>query len=290
MFVSSVQKTVLIPVFISSLLFSFIPSLSWAQKVVDHSDIHKGNEHQDLEMVKEDPAVGLEEKIGASIPLDLTFRDEEGQQVTLDHLVDGPTIIAPVYYVCPNVCNFLQADLARVLPDIKRKPGEEYQVISISFDETETPELAAATKEMYFKMMEGEFPAKAWSFLTGDIDAIRQLTDSAGYSFRKMHDGQFLHPVVIFIVDSKGTIVRYLHGTHFLPKDISLALVEASEGRLGTTIQKVVRFCFSYDPENKTYVFNVLRVTGTVVLLTAVIFLAFLILGGNKRKKENDHG
>ena len=97
----------------------------------------------------------------------------------------------------------------------------------------------------------------------------------------------FLHPVVVFIVDSKGTIVRYLHGTHFLAKDITLALVEASEGRLGKTIQKVVRFCFSYEAENKTYVFNLLRVSGTVVLLTAAAFLAFLFFGGKKSKKEN---
>ena len=92
---------------------------------------------------------------------------------------------------------------------------------------------------------------------------------------------------MVFIVDSRGTIVRYLHGTYFLAKDITLALVEAAEGRLGKTIQKVVRFCFSYEAENKTYVFNLLRVTGTVVLLTAASFLAFLILGGKKRKKEN---
>jgi protein SCO1/2 len=101
-----------------------------------------------------------------------------------------------------------------------------------------------------------------------------------------MHDGQFLHPVAIFVVDSKGTIIRYLHGTRFLPKDLTLALIEASEGRLGTTIQKMVRFCFSYDAENKTYVFNLLRVTGTVVLLTAVAFLAFLLFGGKKKKED----
>ena len=94
-----------------------------------------------------------------------------------------------------------------------------------------------------------------------------------------------MHPVVVFVVNSDGQIVRYLHGTHFLPKDVTLALVEAAEGRLGTTIQKMVRFCFSYDPENKTYVFNLLQVSGTVVLLTAAAFLAFLLLGGKRKKK-----
>jgi len=270
-------------------LFFYLPLFCPAQEAGFNSNIHIEGAHPSPDE-ESDPAVGLEERIGAAIPLELAFRDEEGRSVTLGELVSGPTIIAPVYYGCPNVCNFLQAGLARVLPSIKRTPGEEFTVLSISFDENEGPELAAAAKNMYLQSMDGEFPAVAWRFLTGDIGAIRALTEAAGYRFRKTEDGQFLHPVVIFVVDSGGTIVRYLHGTHFLPKDITLALVEASEGRLGTTIQKVVRFCFSYEAENKTYVFNVLRVTGTVVLLTATAFLTFLLFGGKKRKKGTDHG
>ena len=279
------------PIFMTALgiilAFFLLPGGALAKDEMDHSGMKMGGGHQHMEMPKEDPGVGLEEKIGEVIPLDLTFRDESGQSVTLGQLVKGPTIIAPIYYRCPNVCNFLQSDLARVLPDIRRTPGQEYNVISVSFDETETPELAAKNKAMYYQAMKGDFPPGAWRFLTGDKEAIMQLTGSAGYRFRKMHDGQFLHPVVVFVVDSNGTIIRYLHGTRFLAKDITLALVEASEGRLGTTIQKVVRFCFSYDAENKTYVFNLLRVSGTAVLLTAGAFLAFLLLGGKKKKKED---
>lgn len=239
------------------------------------------------QVLGEDQGVGLEERIGASIPLDLSFVDEEGEAVTLAELVQGPTIIAPVYYTCPNVCNFLQAGLAESLPAIKQKPGEEYRVLSVSFNTKDTPAAAREAKEMYFRMMQGDYPVGAWRFLTGNSDSIRRLTDAAGYRFREVEGGHFLHPVVIFVVDSGGTIVRYLHGTHYLPKDLTLALVEASEGRLGTTIQKVVRFCFSYEAENRTYVFNVLRVTATVVLLTAAAFLAFLFLGGRKKKGKN---
>lgn len=279
-----------LPVIVTTLGFFLailvFPGFSLAKETMDHTGMKMEGGHQHTEMPKEDSGVGLEEKIGESIPLGLTFKDETGQLVTLGQLVTGPTIIAPIYYRCPNVCNFLQADLARVLPDIRRQPGEDYQVVSISFDDTETPELAKKSKEMYFQAMQGEFPDDAWRFLTGDMDAIMQLTGSAGYRFRKMHDGQFLHPVVVFVVDANGTIIRYLHGTRFLPKDITLALVEASEGRLGTTIQKMVRFCFSYDAENKTYVFNLLRVSGTAVLLTAGAFLAFLLLGGKKKKDD----
>ena len=254
---------------------------------MDPSGMKMGADHQHQEIPQDDTGVGLDEQIGQSLPLDLTFIDESGQAVTLRQMITGPTIIAPIYYRCPNVCNFLQSDLARVLPDIRRQPGVEYNVLSVSFDETETPELAAKSKAMYFKSMRAAFPDDAWHFLTGDKEAIMQLTGAAGYRFRKMHDGQFLHPVVVFVVDSQGKIIRYLHGTRFLPKDLTLALVEASEGRLGTTIKKMVQFCFSYDAENKTYVFNLLRVTGTVVLLTAATFMAFLFFGGKKRKLKD---
>ncbi len=287
MFPNTAIKKLAVPVFVFFLLNFILLSFLVAQESKISSHIHTSGTHESSEHMLRDSAFGLEEKIGNSIPLHLSFKDEAGKQVTLGQLVQGPTIIAPVYYRCPNVCNFLQADLARVLPEINKKPGEEYRVISFSFDETETPELAASARDMYFRAMGVAYPEDGWRFLTGDKATIKQLTDAAGFGFRKMENGHFLHPVVVFVINSKGTIVRYLHGTHFLAKDIALALVEAAEGRLGKTIQKVVRFCFSYEAENKTYVFNVLRVTATVVLLTAASFLAFLIFGGKKRKKDS---
>jgi len=228
--------------------------------------------------------VGLDEKLGEKIPLQLTFLDEQGKPVTLAELIKVPTIIAPIYYKCPNVCSFLQAGLAAALPEVRQQPVKDFQVLSISFDETETPELARHSQQTYLKAMHGRFPAEGWRFLTGDRESIKALTESAGYHF--MRQGvDFLHPVVVFVVTPDGTIVRYLHGTNFLPKDLSLALLEAKSGRVGQTIQKMVNFCFSYDPQNKTYVFNLLRVAATVVLVTLAGFLAFLIFGGKKKKQ-----
>jgi protein SCO1/2 len=225
--------------------------------------------------------VGLDEHLGASIPLDLTFRDETGRAVTLRELVTVPTIIAPVYYKCPNVCSFLQGGLARALPEVKLEPGKAFRVLSVSFDETETPELAHRSQSIYLDAMRQRFPAAAWSFLTGDPENIRKLLDAAGYHFQRQGE-DFLHPVAIFVVASDGKIVRYLHGTSILPMDLTLALVEASEGRIGPTIRRVAQFCFSYDAENRRYVFNLFRVSATVILLTAGAFLAFLILRGRK--------
>ncbi|MDD5287184.1 MAG: SCO family protein [Desulfuromonadaceae bacterium] len=231
-------------------------------------------------------AVGLDERLGSKIPLDLTFRDETGKEVRLAELVNGPTIILPVYYSCTNVCYNLQWGLARILPQIKSGPGRDYRVISVSFDENETPQLAAKFKRVYLTAMQAPFPEERWRFLTGDAANIRQLTDASGFRFQRK-DRDFIHPVASFIVAGDGTIVRYLYGTAFLPKDLTLALLEAREGKSGATIRKVVDYCFTFDPDRKTYVFNLLRVSATVVIICTGSFLAFLILTGRKRKRSN---
>ena len=231
--------------------------------------------------------VGLDEKLGEYIPLDLLFQDEHGNQVSLAELVTKPTIIAPVYYRCPNVCHFLQGDLARVLPMLKLKAGEDYQVVSFSFDEREQPELALRSRDTYYAAMKNRYPQQAWHFLTGDMETIHRLTESAGYHFQRVGT-EFLHPVVFFVVSPQGQIVRYLHGTHILPKDLTLALYEAKAGTVGTTIRKMVQYCFSFDPEQKTYVFNILRVSATAILTTLAIFAAFLVFGGKRGKKDKN--
>ncbi|WP_432822588.1 SCO family protein [Trichloromonas sp.] len=243
------------------------------------------HQHQHPPAGESAPAkVSLDERLGQKIPLDLSFVDAQGERVSLRELVTGPTIIAPVYYKCPNVCNFLQGGLARVLPKLKLKPLEQYRVLSISFDETETPQLAESSKRNYFAAMGSGYPEGAWRFLTGDLHNILSLTEAAGYHFQRQ--GQdFIHPVAIFVVSGDGTIVRYLHGTSFVPMDLNLALVEASEGRIGATIRKMATFCFSYDPQKKTYVFNLLRVAATVTIMTAAVFLTFLIVTGRKRRQ-----
>jgi protein SCO1 len=232
------------------------------------------------------PGTGLEERLGAKIPLDLTFRDETGRTVRLRDLVTGPTIILPVYYSCTNECNLLQGGLASILAAVKRTPEKEYRVISLSFDETETPAMAARAKRMHLGSMNSPFPADGWRFLTGDPPNIHRLTDAAGYRFqRKGHE--FIHPVASFVIAGDGTIVRYFYGTNFLAKDVTLALLEARSGTVGTAIRRVVGFCFSFDPAGKTYVFNLLRVSATVVFLTAGGFLGYLVLSGRKGRTRN---
>jgi len=229
-------------------------------------------------------SVGLDEKLGATLPLDLTFTDETGRPVTLRELVVGPTLILPIYYKCPNVCNFMQAGVASVLRDVGRTAGEQYRVISISFDETETVHNAESAARLYRGLAGENFPANAWTFLIGEPQAFNTFLDAAGYHF--MRQGvDFVHPVTSFVIDKDGRLIRYLHGVRPLPKDLTLAFFEAESGRTGTTIRKMVQYCFSYDPQQKTYVFNLLRVSATAILATLGIFLAFLVFGGKKKKK-----
>jgi protein SCO1/2 len=258
------------------------PALSLAhveEKVLDHGA-------HDARKARESSAqVGLDERLGEKIPLDLSFRDETGRTRRLGDLVTGPTIILPVYYSCTNVCTFMQGGLARVLPDIRQTPGVDYRVLSISIDENETSQLAAGSKRMYLAAMNGAFPSEGWRFLTGDSANIRRLTDSAGYRFER-RGRDFMHPVASFVVAGDGKIVRYLYGTSFLSKDLTLALVEAGQGKTGATIRKVVAYCFSFDPKMKSYQFNLLRVSATVVILCCGSFFAYLMLTGRKRNRQ----
>jgi protein SCO1/2 len=230
------------------------------------------------------PTVGITEHLGTKIPLDTTFTDEAGKPVPLAELIKGPTLILPVYFGCPNVCYNLQWGLAQVITKMKNRPGDDYRVLSISFDEYDTPLLAAKFKRVYLSSMHAPFPPDGWRFLTGDAEAIRRLTNAAGYGFQR-RGRDFLHPAASLIVTGEGTIVRYLYGTTFLAKDLALALIEARDGTSGVTIRKMVDYCFTFDPVQKTYIFNILRVSATVVIICTGGFLAFLIITGRKRKQ-----
>lgn len=243
---------------------------------------HVANTAQQLQR----QAAGIEEHLGAKIPLDTIFRDEAGKAVSLSKLITCPVVILPVYYSCTNVCVYLQARIASALQNIGLQPGIDYRVISVSIDETETPALAARNRKMYLGAMKKPFPEDGWRFLTGDAAAIRTLTNALGFNFQRQ-GRDFLHPVASIVLSPDGTIVRYLYGTTILPKDLALALTEAKTGISGASIRKLMEYCFTFDPTAKTYVFNLLRVSATVVIIAAGGFLAFLLLTGKKRRTSS---
>ena len=230
--------------------------------------------------------VGIEERLGQKIPLDLELVDESGQTVTLSQLIgQTPAFINFVYYTCPGVCSPFLAEVAKVMKLSQMEPLKEYKVITVSFDATETFKLAHDKKQNYLSLMPDGFPKESWRFLTASQDVISTLTKSVGFSF--LPQGKdFVHTTALIAVDPNGKIVRYLFGKTFLPFDLQMAVVEASEGRTGPTINKVLQYCFSYDSEGKRYVFNLLQVLGTFILFCVAIFIVWLIIQNRKRKSE----
>ncbi|UZP68225.1 SCO family protein [Desulfovibrio mangrovi] len=272
-----------------------------AESGMQKHDTETHGQHGDAQMVPDGTAPGLDghvhkapeassplafvdEKLGQTIPQGIMFKDETGQMIDVRTLMDKPTIIAPVYFTCPSVCHVLQGSIARVLPQMNLKPGEEYRVLSVSFDETDPPALAARRKANYMAAMHNNFPPEGWRFLTGDKAAIDAFMGALGYHFTRM-ENDFVHPVVIVIASPEGKVVRYLYGNSFLPFDTTMALTEAAEGKVGLSLKRIVSYCFAYDPQGKRYVLDVMRIAGFVVLFGVVVLFLVLTRGGRKARR-----
>lgn len=228
--------------------------------------------------------VALDEKLGAVIPGDISLRDENGKPVNLRTFIDKPTIIAPVYLHCAHTCPLLLTGLASALGKLELvQPGRDYRVITLSFDEREGPAIAREKKPNYMAAVRKPFPESEWKFLTGDNANIRKFTDAVGFTFQR--DGEdFSHPIVILILAPGGKVTRYLHGITFLPFEITMAVTEAAQGRIGSPAGRVLSYCFSYDPLKKSYAFNILKVVGTVMIVTLVSFFIFLMVTTKKKR------
>jgi protein SCO1 len=231
--------------------------------------------------------IALEEKLGHYIPADDVFTDENNKPVSLKETLTKPAIIAPVYLSCTHECPLLLTGLAQALGKLDMiTPGKDFTVITLSFDDKDTPQTAHDKKKNYIKAVGKPFPEDAWTFLTGDAANIRKFTDSIGFKFQKDGEHDFSHPITLVVVSPQGKIVRYLDGVNFLPFDITMAVNEAAIGTVSSTGRRVLTYCFSYDPLKKSYVFNILKVVGTVVVVFAASFFAYLMI--TSRKKNSD--
>ncbi len=228
--------------------------------------------------------IGFIEKLGSQVPPGLTFTDEDGKAVKLGRLIDKPTILSLVYFHCPNVCNTLLAGVADMLSELDVPPGD-YRVLTISFDPTETTAQAREKETNFYNTLPAGYPKTTWRFLTGNRKNIDGLTKAVGFSYVKVGD-DYQHPVGLIILSRDGEIIRYIYGITFLPFQIKMALIEASKGRIGPTINRVLDICYSFDPHTNSYVFNVLLVTGAVCLLVAMAFVVFLAVTGKKYRKR----
>lgn len=224
----------------------------------------------------------LEEQLGKYIPLNAKFVDENGEEVTLKEIIHKPTILTLVFYECKGICTPLLTELAEELNKVDLKLGKDFQIVTISFNPEEGPALAKAKKANYIKLLNNKPPDDAWKFLVGDSSNIYSVTNSVGFYFFKEED-QFVHPGALIFISPDGKITRYLLGIDYLPFNIKMAIIEAGEGKVGPTIAKLIKFCYAYDPEGRTYALNITRVIGIITLIAVGIFIIFLI---SKPKKK----
>lgn len=231
--------------------------------------------------------LGIYEHLDEYIPENLTFVTENYDTVNLRQQIDKPTVIVPVYYECPGLCSPLLEGVSDVISKTEMQIGVDYQVFTISFNPAEKTRLAKEKKENYLKLVKNQEKAESgWIFHTGDSANIASLLNSLGYKIKK-EGKDWIHPGAIIVLSPDGKITRYLHGTYFLPFDLKMAVVEASHGQSGPTINKVLKFCFSYDAEGKKYVFNITKVSGSLILLLAIGFFITLIFKSKNTKQTS---
>ena len=227
--------------------------------------------------------VGIEEHLGESISLDLLFVNETGQSVPLKRYFenDRPVILTLVYYNCPNLCNYLLDGFTHTLKELSWTAGQEFNVVTVSIDPTETPALSLQKKNYRLKQYERQAAQDGWHFLTGTQNNIQTLARQVGFHYRYDEDQkEYAHSAAIFVLTPEGRISRTLYGIQFKPRDLKLALLEAAKGKIGNVVDKFLMFCYHYDPKGRKYALfavNLMKLAGLItVFCLGILFLVIL--------------
>ena len=224
--------------------------------------------------------VGIEQHLNQQIPQDLTFRDESGKTVRLgDYFGKRPMILNLVYYNCPMLCGEVLSGLTSTLRVLRFDLGREFEVITVSFDPRETPQIAAEKKKQYLERYGRKGAEQGWHFLTGQQDAIAALTKSAGFQYEyDAKTNQFAHTTAIMVLTPKGKIAQYYYGVEYAPKDLRLGLIEASQNKIGNLVDQVLLYCYHYDPATGKYGAVIMRVVRLAGLATILFLGAFIVI------------
>jgi len=234
--------------------------------------------------------VGIDQRLNQSIPLELSFRDETGRAADLgEYFGRRPVILALVYYECPMLCNQVLNGLLRSLRAVRFDAGRDFEVVAVSIDPRETPGQAAIKKRQYASGYGRAGAAAGWHFLTGQEPAIRRLAGAVGfrYAFDARRD-QYVHAGGIMVLTPEGRLARYFYGVEYSARDLRLGLVEAAAGRIGTAVDRVLLFCFHYDPETGKYgaaILRMIRGAGLATVLALGSFLAVML----RRERRQAH-
>ena len=252
---------------IVAILFLFTASVS-AQAIINPA------------ATDDDVEIGIVEHLGDYLPDSIKLINEQGEEVYLNDLIDKPTVLNFVYFRCPGICSPLMEGVADVMDRADIEPGIDYQVFTISFDPTEEIDLGLRKKANYLNLMNDTSKINeaktGWKFFVSDSLSIARITHATGFKYKKTGN-DFLHAASLTVVSPDKEITRYLNGLIFLPFEWKMALVEAAKGQPGPTINKVLRFCFSYDPKGQTYVLNVTKISGSIILMFALSLFLYMI-------------
>ncbi len=230
-----------------------------------------------------DPATNVMERLGAMVPLDAAFHDEQGRAVTLQQYFDGkrPVILNLGYYGCPALCGAVLNGLLDALKPLELEFGKDFAVVTLSFDPREKPELAREKKAAYLQELARPAAADHWHFLTGEETQIRAVAEAVGFGYEwDAQTSQYLHGAAIMLLSPQGKTTRYLFGADYRTRDLRFALVEAGEGRVGTTWDRILLSCYGYDPRSKSYqlvAWTVMRIGGGLSAALIVVMIFFFV-------------
>lgn len=244
----------------------------------------KKNEMQELR-----EGVGIEEKLGQDIDLDLNFVNEKGESVGLrDYFAKSkPVMLALIYYNCPSLCNFQLNGIVDTLKELEWTTGQQFEFVVVSIEPTEGPELAAQKKQAYLELYQRPEAAKGWHFLTGSAEAIAKLADQVGFRYKWVESRkEYAHTAATYILTPEGKISRYLYGIGFSASTLRLSLVEASDGKVGSAVDKFLLYCFRYDPEKRGYAFYAFNVMRAGAATAVLVLLAFLVPFWLRQRKQ----
>jgi protein SCO1 len=222
--------------------------------------------------------IGFDQRLGESVPLEAEFRDEGGRTVRLgDYFGGKPVVLNLVYFDCPMLCTVSLNGLTSALEVASFTPGQEFELVTISFDPRETPGLASAKKKAYLARYKRPGAAGGWHFLTGDKSSIDRVTRAVGFRYAWDEETkQFAHPAGLLVLTPQGKISRYLFGIEYAPKDLRLALVESGEGKVGGPVDDFLLFCYQYNPLTGRYSASILNLVRSLAILTVLALGGFV--------------
>ena len=232
-----------------------------------------------------DPEIGIIEKLDTILPSDIKLVNQDGDTMLLGNIVNKPTVLSFVYFRCPGICSPLMDGLADVISHSDMKIGEDYQVLTISFDYREGTDLATRKHDNYLHLVNKEEAKKGWTFFTADSATISRITNATGFGFKRTGN-DFVHAAALIVLSPERKITRYLNGIYFQPFEFKMSLVEASKGKSGPTINRFLQYCYAYDPQGRHYVMNITRVSGILIAFLGLLFFLWLAVRPLFKKKQ----